>query len=108
MTRNAGALGKTMAGIRRVLVATVLVAAAANAETVAIVNVNLIPMTSETVIEAQTVIVSDGYVAAIGDVETVRAPEDAIVVDRTDRFLMPGFVEMHAHVTSTRPEDVQP
>lgn len=90
------------------LAAALLFAAAANAETVAIVNVNVIPMTSETVIEAQTVIVSDGYIAAIGDVETVRAPEDAIVVDGTDRFLMPGFVEMHAHVTSTRPEDVQP
>ncbi len=96
-----------MAGIRCVLATAMLFASAAHADSVAIVNVNIIPMTSEAVIPAQTVVVRDGAIAQIGDVESVRAPEDAVVVDGTDRFLMPGFVEMHAHVTSTEPEKVQ-
>ena len=107
MTNRAKAPRAAKAGIRCVLAAALLFAAGANADSVAIINVNVIPMTSETVIPAQTVVVRDGSIAAIGDVESVRAPEDAIVVDGTDRFLMPGFVEMHAHVTSTEPEEVQ-
>ena len=108
MTNTARAPRAGMAAIRCLLAAMLLYAAGANAETVAIVNVNVIPMTSETVIPAQTVVVSNGTIAAIGDVESVPAPEDAIVVDGTDRFLMPGFVEMHAHVTSTQADEVQP
>ena len=37
------------------------------AETTAIVNVNVIPMTSEVVLDAQTVIIADGVIRAIGD-----------------------------------------
>lgn len=71
------------------------------AETTAIVNVNVVPMTGETVIKAQTVLVRDGLIAAIGDVDTVGVPQAAVIVDGTDRFLMPGLTEMHAHVTDT-------
>ncbi len=90
------------------LLATALFGGGAHADSVAIVNVNIIPMTSETVVSGQTVVVRDGAIEAIGDVESVRVPEGAVVVDGTDRYLMPGFVEMHAHVTSTDPDEVQP
>ncbi len=70
------------------------------ADTTVFVNVNVIPMTTETVVTQQTVIVEGGVVATIGDVDTVPVPEEAIVVDGTDRFLMPGLAEMHAHVPS--------
>ena len=69
-----------------------------NAETVAIVNVSVIPMTSEQVLTAQTVISTGGRIVTIGRVEDVRIPEDIVVVDGTDRFLMPGLSEMHGHV----------
>ncbi len=108
MKNSDSATSGKSATVRLLLAAVLLIAAAARADTVAIVNVNVIPMTSETVIPGQTVVVSGGSIAAIGDVESVRAPENAIVVDGTDRFLMPGFVEMHAHVTSIEPENVQP
>ncbi len=108
MTMRARATRRPMPGMRVLLSVLLLFAAGANADTVAIVNVNVIPMTSETVIPGQTVVVRDGSIEAIGDVASVRAPEDAIVIDGTDRYLMPGFVEMHAHVTSTQPDEVQP
>jgi len=68
------------------------------AETTAFVNVNVVPMSSEGVIAAQTVIVSNGVISTIGSVDDVRIPKGAQAVDGTDRFLMPGLGEMHAHV----------
>jgi len=68
------------------------------AETTAFVNVNVVPMSSESVIAAQTVIVEDRIIRAIGNVDEIRIPEGADAVDGTDRYLMPGLAEMHAHV----------
>ena len=68
------------------------------AEPTAIVNVNVVPMTSETVLVNQTVVVEAGRITAVGPVDRVRVPEGATLVDGTDRFLMPGLAEMHAHV----------
>ena len=68
------------------------------ADTTVFVNVNVVPMTSERVIGAQTVVVEDGVISAIGSVDEIRIPEDATIVDGTDRYLMPGLAEMHAHV----------
>lgn len=84
----------------RILLAAVagLAAQTSLAEMLAFINVNVIPMTSETVLEAQTVVVEGGRIREIGSVDDVRIPEEAIAVDGTDRFLMPGLAEMHAHV----------
>ena len=76
----------------------ILVIPAAKAGTTAIINVNVIPMSTETVIAARTVLVEDGRIVAIGPVDEVPIPEDATAVDGTDRYLMPGLGEMHAHV----------
>jgi len=75
-----------------------LLAAAANGESTAFINVNVVPMTSETVIESQTVVVTDGNIVSISGVNDTAVPEDAIIVDGTDRYLMPGLAEMHGHV----------
>jgi imidazolonepropionase-like amidohydrolase len=76
------------------------------ADTSVIVNVNVVPMTSELVVAQQSVVVVDGRISKIGHVDTVPVPKGAIVIDGTDRFLMPGLAEMHAHVTSTEPAAV--
>jgi len=82
-------------------------ASSACAETVAIVNVNIIPMTGETVLASQTVIIEDQRIAAIGDVDDVPIAEDVQLIDGTDRYLMPGLVEMHGHVTGTGEEQIE-
>jgi imidazolonepropionase-like amidohydrolase len=76
----------------------ILLSVNAKADTTGFVNVNVVPMTSETVIYAQTVIVTDGIITTIGDVDNTPLPKDAVVVDGTDRFLIPGLAEMHGHV----------
>lgn len=81
-------------------------AGSAYADTTVFVNVNVVPMSSDTVRPQQTVVVVDGKIAQIGHVDSVPVPKASNVVDGTDRFLMPGLAEMHAHVTSTDPERV--
>ena len=70
----------------------------ASAAATAFLNVNVVPMTDERVITSQTVIVEDGVVTQIGPVDSVLLPEGIQIVDGTDRYLMPGLAEMHAHV----------
>lgn len=76
------------------------------ADTTAFVNVNVISMTTETVVTQQTVVVEDGIILTIGEVDIVPVPEHAIVVDGTDRFLIPGLAEMHAHVPGADSADL--
>ncbi|NQV87291.1 MAG: amidohydrolase family protein [Woeseiaceae bacterium] len=80
--------------------------AGAYADTTVFVNVNVLPMSSEIVLTQQSVVVVDGKIAQIGDVDTVPVPKGSAVVDGTDRFLMPGLAEMHAHVTSVDPDQI--
>jgi len=79
-------------------VVLLLLASAGVAEVTAFVNVNVVPMTSEKVVEQQTVIVESSHIVAIGPVDEVPIPEEAKVIEGTDRYLMPGLAEMHAHV----------
>lgn len=83
---------------RLVLGALGLCAAAASGAKTAFVNVNVVPMTSPEVLRAQTVIVDAGRIRAIGPVDRLPVPEEATIVDGTDRYLMPGLADMHAHV----------
>ena len=66
-------------------------------ETVAFINVNLIPMTSDTVIENQTVLVKGSTIVAVGDSDTVQIPGGAQVIDGHGAYLMPGLADMHMH-----------
>lgn len=68
------------------------------ADTTAFVNVNVVSMSSEAVLEGQTVVVEDRTISAVGNVDALRIPKQARIVDGTDRYLMPGLAEMHAHV----------
>ena len=58
-------------------------------------DVNLISMENDEVKGNQDVGVKDGKIVAIG--EDISASPEAIIVDGTDKFLMPGFYDMHAH-----------
>ena len=80
------------------LAAVLLTVEMASAAPTAFLNVNVIAMAEDRVVEAQTIIVEDGVITVIGDVDGVPVPKGAVVVDGTDRYLMPGLVEMHAHV----------
>lgn len=61
---------------------------------IAFTNVN--PMEREHVLRNQTVLVRNGVIEKIG--ERVDVPTDALIVDGTNKYLMPGLVDMHVHV----------
>ena len=79
-----------------------LPACAVRQTSVAIRNVTVIPMTGAAPSADQTVLVRDGRIAQIGSAADVRPPADAVVVDGTGKFLIPGLFEMHAHTSKTR------
>ena len=64
----------------------------------AFINVNVVSMTEDTLVSGQTVIVENGLIALIGPVDSTLVPIDSDIVDGTDRYLMPGLAEMHAHI----------
>jgi imidazolonepropionase-like amidohydrolase len=65
---------------------------------VAIVGVNVVPMTGDRVLERQTVLASGGVIAAVGGDDQIRVPRGAFVIKGHGKYLMPGLAEMHAHV----------
>ena len=68
------------------------------AETVAFVDVNLVPMDSERFVPGQTVVVENGRIAQVGAAGEIEIPAGAQVIAGEGRFLMPGLTDMHVHV----------
>lgn len=66
--------------------------------TTAIVGATLIDGTGGPVLESSVVLVRDGRITAVGTRGGVEVPSGSEVVDATGRFLLPGFVDAHAHV----------
>ncbi len=66
----------------------------------AIIGVNVIPMTSDTVIRDATVLVRDGRIVAVGPAATVTVPGGAGQLMARGRYLMPGLADMHTHLYS--------
>ncbi len=64
---------------------------------IAFKNVTLVPMTSEKIIKAQTVLVKGSKIVDIGKVNDLKIPENAMIIDGTDAYLMPGLSDMHIH-----------
>jgi len=69
-------------------------------------SVNVIPMDQERVIEKQDVVVKNGIITAIGKTGSIKHASDALIIDGTGKFLLPGLAEMHAHVPPVN--DIEP
>jgi imidazolonepropionase-like amidohydrolase len=85
------------------LVMTVLIeSATASAQNtnrlIAFEDVHVIPMDKNHVLSHQTVLVQDGKIKEMGDVSKVVIPDRAIRINGKGAFLMPGMVDMHAHL----------
>jgi imidazolonepropionase-like amidohydrolase len=58
----------------------------------------VLPVTSDPIANG-FVLVRDGRIAAIGEVgPELTAPDGVTVIDATDRFVLPGFVDGHSHL----------
>jgi imidazolonepropionase-like amidohydrolase len=64
----------------------------------ALVNVTVLPMTSEALLPGHTVIVRDGRIAALGPTAAVDVPAGAQRIDGTGKYLIPGMTDAHVHL----------
>jgi imidazolonepropionase-like amidohydrolase len=53
-------------------------------------------------VPSQTVLIRGERVAAIGPTDQVAIPQGATLVEGTGRFLMPGLIDLHVHLSKTR------
>ena len=67
-------------------------------QTIAFVNVNVLPFDRERIIEGQTVIVRDGRIAEIAPANKIKIPAGAREIDGRGKYLMPGLADMHVHL----------
>jgi hypothetical protein len=59
-------------------------------------HVNVIPLTHDTVLLDQTVIIENDVITSIG--RNLKTPKNSLKLDGTSKFLIPGFADMHAHL----------
>ena len=64
----------------------------------AITHVSVIPMTENTILENQTVLIRDGEIVHIGPANKTPVPATLETIDGTGRYLMPGLADMHTHL----------
>lgn len=66
---------------------------------IAFTGARLITMNGNEVIEGGTLVVDRNKIVAVGSGDEVDIPSDATVVDATGKTIIPGFVDVHAHVS---------
>ena len=74
----------------------------ANDSAIVFRNVSILPMDSQRVLPNQTVVVKKGKISTIDDVKNVTIPSNAVVIDGSGKYLLPGLADMHVH---TDPSD---
>ena len=52
---------------------------------------------SETIIDAATVIVKDGRIQAVGAPQHTPLPDGTDVIDLSGKFVIPGLIDCHIH-----------
>ena len=65
---------------------------------IAVENVAVVDVRQGRVIAARTVLIRDRHIAAIEEAGAVALPADAVRVDGSGLYLMPGLVDMHVHL----------
>ena len=89
---------RVFASFLTVTLATIASASVHAQELTAFVNVNVIPMGTETVLVGYTVVVDGDEIAAVGPSADVDIPSGAVVIDASDAYLIPGLADMHVHL----------
>ncbi len=77
------------------LVAITTTYANQNQDTIAIENVNVIPMTKDVVLYKQRVLISGDKILKIEPASSPMKNKNNLIIDGKDKYLIPGFAEMH-------------
>ncbi|HET8854632.1 MAG TPA: amidohydrolase, partial [Salinimicrobium sp.] len=69
---------------------------------IAFTNARIITMNGEKVIENGTLVIKENKIAQIGTTEDIEIPGDALVYDLKGKTIMPGIIDVHAHIGAFR------
>ena len=69
---------------------------------VALVGATVVPMIGDEVIENGVVLISDDRIEAVGPIGEVDVPVGTKTIDISGRYVLPGFVDTHAHFAVQR------
>lgn len=75
--------------------------------TIALKGARIITMKGDEVIEEGTIIIENNKIKTVGKASDVQIPADVKVVDVTGKTIMPGIIDVHAHLR-TSPDGVSP
>ncbi len=84
------------------------IASASQKSPTVFIHANIIPMTTETVLPDQTVVVEGNRITAIGPTSQTEIPPNSTVVNCHNAFLMPGLADMHMHLRYDWKRDTWP
>jgi dihydroorotase-like cyclic amidohydrolase len=73
----------------------------AYAEVKALKNFTLIDGSGGPAIGGAAMLIDDGRISWIGSAQRINPPAGAEVIDLSDKFIMPGIINLHGHVGST-------
>lgn len=65
---------------------------------IAFTNATIITMKDDEVIKEGTIVIFENKIESIGKSSDIKIPSDALVIDAKGKTIMPGMVDVHAHV----------
>ena len=71
------------------------------ARSLGITNVTVIDVERGTQLRDYTIVIENGRITALGPSSQTRVPDGYGVIPARGKFVIPGFVDRHAHVSST-------
>jgi imidazolonepropionase-like amidohydrolase/Tol biopolymer transport system component len=74
---------------------------------IALKGARIITMKGDEVIESGTILIENNKIKAIGKTDAVAIPENTKTIDVTGKTIMPGMIDVHAHLR-TSPDGVSP
>lgn len=75
---------------------------------VAFIDVTVVPMDGERLLSHQTVVVVNGRITQVVPSLSANVPSDAVKINGTGKFLMPGLADMHVHFMRRTAGESQP
>lgn len=74
---------------------------------IAFTNARIITMKGDEVIDNGTIVIEKNRIAAIGKASDIQVPADAKVYDVNGKTIMPGMIDVHAHLHAS-PDGISP
>lgn len=69
---------------------------------IALKGARIITMEGDKVIQNGTIVIEDNKIITLGEISTTEIPAKATVIDVSGKTIMPGFIDVHAHIDHFR------